>query len=164
MIYQTTLLEDWIRDFYYDIGIYFPHQLDIHEIIYRKGMSLTYMDISSRFYKNEVIIDERLSKEEQWEEFGHELCHSYRHYGNQINMPDNFIKLQEFQARYFALHFCVPTFMLLKLKLPNTRGQAIDYIAETFRVTHMFAKKRLEVFENKVNSSLFFEELYKMFV
>ncbi|MDA6790899.1 hypothetical protein OSL42_26375, partial [Escherichia coli] len=61
-------------------------------------------------------------------------------------------------------HFCVPTFMLLKLRLPNTRGQAVDYIAETFRVTHMFAKKRLEVFENKVNSSLFFEELYKMFV
>lgn len=164
MKYQTTLLEDWIRDFYYDIGIHYPHQLDMHEIIYRLGMSITYMDISSRFYKKEVIIDERLSKEKQWEDFGHELCHYYRHYGNQMNMPEDFLQLQEFQARFFALHFCIPTFMLLNLRLPNVRGQAIDFIAETFKVTRMFAKKRLEVFENKINSSLFYEELYKMFV
>lgn len=164
MKYQTTLLEDWIRDFYYGIGIYHPHQLDMHEVIYRLGISVKYMDISSRFYKNVVIIDERLSKEEQWEEFGHEFCHKERHEGNQLRMSESFLKMQEFQASYFALHFCVPTFMLLNLRLPNTRGQAIDHITETFKVTHMFAKKRLEVFENKINSSLFYEELYKKFI
>lgn len=163
MKYQTTLLEDWIKDFYFELGIFHPHQLDMLDIIYRLGLSVKYMDISSRFYDDVVIIDERLNKSEQWQEFGHEFCHDRRHEGNQLILPESFIKLQEYQAAIFAYHFCVPTFMLLKMELPSTRGQAIKLISETFNVTCEFAEKRLTMFENKMNSALFYEELYKCY-
>lgn len=163
MKYQTTLLEDWIKDFYYDIGIFHPHQLDFIEIAYRLGMVVSFENMSSRIYKEKVIIDERLPPREQWEDFGHELCHSLRHYGNQMIMSEDFLQLQEFQAHYFSLHFCIPTFMLQKLKFPYTRGQAIYLIAETFKVTYLFAKKRLEMYESKISSAFFYEELYKAY-
>ncbi|RBP87870.1 uncharacterized protein DUF955 [Cytobacillus firmus] len=161
MKYQTTLLEDWIKNFYYRIGIFRPQQLDMLEIIYRLGMSVKYMDISSRFYQNVVIIDERLSPQEQWEEFGHELCHYQRHEGNQLILSVSFLKLQESQAALFSYHFCVPTFMLLKIKFPPFRGQAVELISDTFNVTLEFANNRLAMFENRINSTLFFERLYQ---
>lgn len=163
MKYPTSLLEDWIKDFYYDIGIFHPHQLDLTEIAYRLGMVVSFENMSSRIYKEKVIIDERLPPREQWEDFGHELCHSLRHYGNQMIMSEDFLQLQEFQARYFSLHFCIPTFMLQRLKLPFSRGQAIHLIAETFKVTYLFAKKRLEMYESKISSTFFYEELYKAY-
>lgn len=160
MNYRTTLLEDWIKDFYYDIGILHPHQIDMHDIIYRLGMSVKYMNISSRIYEDEVIIDERLSKEEQWEEFGHEFCHFKRHFGNQLIMPEEFLKLQEFQANYFSYHFCVPTFMLIQLTFPPTRGEVIKQVAQMFKVTYKFAEKRFVMFENRINSMIFSKKLH----
>ncbi|MGD6845268.1 ImmA/IrrE family metallo-endopeptidase [Bacillus infantis] len=163
MNYPTSLLEDWIKDFYYDIGIFHPHQLDLTEIAYRLGMVVSFENMSSRIYKEKVIIDERLPTQEQWEDFGHELCHALRHFGNQMIMSEEFLQLQEFQARYFSLHFCIPTFMLQNLKFPFTRGQAIHLIAETFKVTYLFAKRRLEMYESKISSTFFYEELYKAY-
>ncbi|WP_149865378.1 ImmA/IrrE family metallo-endopeptidase [Bacillus zhangzhouensis] len=33
------------------------------------------------------LINTRLSPQEQWQDFGHELCHALRHEGNQLIMP-----------------------------------------------------------------------------
>lgn len=60
-----------------------------------------------------------------------------------------FRELQEFQAKQFMYHFCVPTFMLLQMTLPNLRQQAILHIAQTFHVTRDFAEKRLALFEQR---------------
>lgn len=46
-------------------------------------------------------------------------------------------------------HFCVPTFMLLQMELPQWRSQALATIATVFRVTKDFAEKRLEMFERR---------------
>ncbi|AGK51993.1 ImmA/IrrE family metallo-endopeptidase [Bacillus sp. 1NLA3E] len=162
MDYQTTLLEDWIEDFYFKLEIYHPHQLDLLDISFRMGLSLIFKDISSRFYHKEVIIDERLSSQEQWQEFGHELCHALRHNGNQLIMSESFIELQEHQANNFMYHFCIPTFMLMNIEFPRTKGQTINLIADTFNVTIDFAKKRLEMFENRVTGELFHREYIKM--
>jgi Zn-dependent peptidase ImmA (M78 family) len=153
MKYQTTLLEDWIEIFYSRIGINHPRQLDIHTIANRLGYSVIYRDISSRFYNDSVIIDERLSPQEQWQEFAHEVCHLERHAGNQLVMPQPFMELQEYQANLFAYHFCVPSFMLLKLAIPNSNKQAIYFLANTFNVTLDFAVYRLELFRNRINSA-----------
>jgi len=158
MKYQTSLLEDWIKDFYINLEINEPHQLDLLDIAYRMGLNVIFKDISSRFYDKEVIIDERLSKPEQWQEFGHELCHALRHNGNQLVMDKSFIELQEYQANNFMHHFCVPTFMLQKIKFPRFRSRAICLIASTFGVTFPFANKRLEMYENRVNGVLFHHE------
>ncbi|MCM3663488.1 ImmA/IrrE family metallo-endopeptidase [Mesobacillus subterraneus] len=162
MNYNTTLLEDWIENFYINLGIFHPHQIDLHSIAYRLGYSVTYRNISSRFYETEIIIDERISPQEQWQEFAHELCHAERHAGNQLVMPKSFLELQEFQANLFAYHFCVPTFMLLRLQLPENTKQAIYFISNTFFVTLEFAEYRLNLYWNRINSStLVAEKNYK---
>lgn len=152
MKYTTSLLEDWIEIFYSRIGIYHPRQLDLHTIANRLGYSVIYRDISSRFYNDSVIIDVRLSPQEQWQEFAHEVCHLERHAGNQLAMPQPFVELQEYQANLFAYHFCVPTFMLLSLQIPENIKQAIYFIANTFFVTLEFAEHRLNLFWKKINA------------
>ncbi|CAM4019849.1 ImmA/IrrE family metallo-endopeptidase [Mesobacillus zeae] len=149
MRYHTTLLEDWIQNFYFNIGVFHPHQLDIEDIIHRVGYSLTYRNISSRFYNDEVIIDERLTPQQQWQEFAHELCHAERHSGNQLIMPQQFIELQEYQANLFAYHFCVPTFMLRNIVLPSNRKEAALLISGTFNVEFKFAVFRLRIYERQ---------------
>ncbi|MGG3452037.1 ImmA/IrrE family metallo-endopeptidase [Domibacillus aminovorans] len=52
--------------------------------------------------------------------------------------------MQEWQANSFALHFCIPTFMLGKLELTDHRQAAIAIIAQTFDVEYGFAEERLE--------------------
>ncbi|MDQ0860942.1 hypothetical protein [Bacillus sp. V2I10] len=75
MKYVTTLLEDWIKVFYNNIGIFHPHQLDLLDIANRIGLHVELQDFSSRIFRNEIIIDNRISSAEQWQDFGHELCH-----------------------------------------------------------------------------------------
>jgi Zn-dependent peptidase ImmA (M78 family) len=159
MKYHTTLLEDWIKSFYSNIGIYHPRQLDLHSIANRLGYTVIYRDISSRIYDNEVILDQRLSEQEQWQEFAHELCHVERHAGNQLIMTKQFIELQEFQANLFAFHFCIPTFMLLRLQLPENRKQAMYYLANLFNVTLDFSDRRIDLFKNRMNNTLIYEEI-----
>ncbi|WP_411810215.1 ImmA/IrrE family metallo-endopeptidase [Bacillus altitudinis] len=50
-------------------------------------MKVEFLNISSRYYAGTIIIDNRLSPQEQWQNFGHELCHALRHEGNQLIMP-----------------------------------------------------------------------------
>jgi Zn-dependent peptidase ImmA (M78 family) len=151
MKYQTSLLEDWIDRLYIQLGIRSPDQLDFKIISERLRIPLDIRNLSSRIYEGEIIINSRLTPEEQWQEFGHELCHKLRHAGNQMFMPRPFFQLQEFQANYFAYHFCVPTFMLQKLDIPRSRQEAIYLIAVTFGVTCEFADKRLQMYEEKLH-------------
>ncbi len=96
-----------------------------------------------------MVIDKRLSKQEQWQDFAHELCHVVKHYGNQFDMHRLFRELQEYQANSFMYHFCVPTFMLENLSLPSLQSEAIKLIGDTFNVTYSFAATRLEMFRRK---------------
>ncbi|OAH60915.1 hypothetical protein AWH49_14685 [Domibacillus aminovorans] len=52
--------------------------------------------------------------------------------------------MQEWQANSFALHFCIPTFMLEKLELTDHKQAAIAIIAQTLSVEYGFAEERLE--------------------
>ncbi|WP_371811524.1 hypothetical protein [Sporosarcina sp. Te-1] len=47
-----------------------------------------------------------------------------------------FIELLEWQADNFAMHFCVPTFMLDRILLPPDQKAAIHLIMETFKVDY----------------------------
>jgi Zn-dependent peptidase ImmA (M78 family) len=80
----------------------------------------------------------------QWQEFGHELCHLLRHAGNQHTLPSFFLRMREWQANSFALHFCIPTFLLEELDLTDDKQSAIEIIAQTFGVEYDFAEERLE--------------------
>lgn len=152
MKYHSSLLEDWIHNFYFNLGIFHPRQLDFLEIGARLGLIVTFEKISSRFYKNEIILDERLTEQEQWQDFAHEICHILRHEGNQISMSRLFLELQEYQANHFSYHFCIPTFMLQNLEIPVNRNQAIYFVANTFNVTLEFAEARLDRYRNQLKS------------
>ena len=142
-----THLEDDIFELFTSIGIANPSDLKMGDIAARLGVEISYRrDWFS--YKDDVVIV-RGSPQEEWQSFGHEICHHLRHCGNQLLLPRMFVDLQEWQADHFAYHFCVPTFMLEKMELVQHRKENIWNICNTFNVDYEFAKKRLEMYRNK---------------
>ncbi|WP_077736433.1 ImmA/IrrE family metallo-endopeptidase [Bacillus sonorensis] len=143
---HNTHLEDWIEAFYKEMKISNPHELDLLDISHRLGLKVEFLNIGSRYYDGMIILDNRLSPQEHWQDFGHELCHALRHEGNQLTMSPLFAELQEMQAKVFAYKFCIPDFMLKKLPLPETRTELARIIAPVFKVTYEFALKRLRLY------------------
>ncbi|MFD2210677.1 ImmA/IrrE family metallo-endopeptidase [Virgibacillus halophilus] len=107
------------------------------------GVNITYDENKLFRLDNEVSL-KKGSKVQEWIEFAHEVCHYLRHCGNQLNMHPLFRQLQEYQAEYFAYHFCVPTFMLDRLF-----NYTIRDIMNIFNVDYDFAVRRLEIYRNR---------------
>lgn len=137
-----THLEDFVNNLYNIIGIYNPYNLDMYVIAHRLGIKIVYNKTSFRY--GSIIALTRVSKQQCWQRFGHELSHYVGHVGHQLKMPYLFRDLQEYQANRFAYHFCVPTFMLDQLK-----GVTANDIVALFNVEYSFALKRLEMYKNK---------------
>ncbi|KYD03488.1 hypothetical protein B4102_3406 [Heyndrickxia sporothermodurans] len=163
-MYSFTMLEDYVKRVYSYLSIDDPIDIDMELISYKLGIRLKYWDEGSEasyfrgnFY---IYLNERLPIQEQWQEFGHELCHVLTHEGHQSFMPNEFLKYQEIKAENFALHFCVPTFMLLNYEIANYYNikDGIPFVAKTFNVTEEFAKKRLIHFRNQLNQAKSDEE------
>jgi Zn-dependent peptidase ImmA (M78 family) len=151
--YQTTPLEDDIRNLYQSLGIIDPYQLDMINIAEKLNVWVHFMAMESKAINRNglysMVIDNRLSPPEQWQDFGHELCHVLRQGGNQTDMPMEFLMFQETKADNFALDFCVPSFMLISLSLPQQRSEAVKYVSDIFNVTLDFANKRLAHIERR---------------
>jgi Zn-dependent peptidase ImmA (M78 family) len=167
MTYRLTLLEDQVKELYSSFGIYRPDQIDLKEIASKLNIWVHIAPFTSKAQRyrglHSIVLDSRISEPEQWEDFGHELCHVLRHAGNQLNMPKSFKDFQEGKANNFALHFCVPTFMILDSGLPYSWNEALLFIMDTFNVTERFAQRRLERlnaqfmgfnFQKAINNSL----------
>jgi len=75
-------------------------------------------------------------------------------------LPASLVQLQEAQATNFALHFCVPTFMLLELELPHTEKEIVYVLSETFGVEPLFAKRRWDRFKEQWESYRFYKALF----
>lgn len=148
MTFVYTHLEDYIKNLYLSIGVTSPDQLDPKNIAALLGINLIYLPCDSTNLGNVIFLDSRLSKEEQWQEFGHESCHATLHSGNQAKSNPLFREYQEWKANSFALHFCVPTFMLNQIKLPKKKELAIIKICLLFNVEYDFAEKRLDQYLN----------------
>ena len=144
MNFVYSHLEDYIYNLYTSIGITNPKQLDPKIIAPLLGINLIYLPCDSTNTGNVIFLDSRLPKEEQWQEFGHELCHSTLHSGNQTKSIPLFREYQEWKANSFALHFCIPTFMLNKITLPLDKEMAIIKIQLLFNVDYDFASRRLD--------------------
>lgn len=158
-MYTFTQLEDYIKNLYSYLSIDNPIDIDMELITRKLGIKLNFWDEGSeasyfrgKFY---IYLNKKLLPEEQWQEFGHELCHILTHEGHQSFMPNEFLKYQEIKAENFALQFCVPTFMLLKYGIP--------FVSETFNVTEDFASKRLMHFRNQLHQAKSDEE-YRRYI
>ncbi|MES9695670.1 ImmA/IrrE family metallo-endopeptidase [Bacillus toyonensis] len=158
--YYTTQLEDYIQHLYQSISIIVPEQMDMIEIAKKLNIWLYFAPFGSHaMEKNQltnIIIDNRISQPEQWEDFGHEICHLLLHSGNQLVMHQMFLDYQEAKAKNFAQQFCVPTFMLRKLSPQQLKAYII---AEKFNVTLQFAEKRLLHYENQLLASKLQQEI-----
>lgn len=148
MGYTYNLMEEYVEKMYNSIGIYWPHQLDMESIASRLGAMLIYLPYGSMTMKNAILIDDRLTDCQKWQEFGHELCHIEWHDGNQRVLPSSYLEYQEWKADNFAYQACVPTFMLDRMDLPTSERKALWLIQETFHVELEFAEKRLQRYVN----------------
>ncbi|MEV9639527.1 ImmA/IrrE family metallo-endopeptidase [Mammaliicoccus sciuri] len=157
-MYQNSHLEDYIQQLYKDLSIRHPSQLNKYVIGERLNIGVYLTSGSSEaFYwqgRYYIFIDRSLNSRQRWQDFGHELCHVLRHSGHQGRMPPPFRQLQEWQADNFGYHFCVPTFMLQRIRLPPDQRAAAALIAETFNVDYRFAEIRLDRYVSKMNRSI----------
>ncbi|OOR30491.1 ImmA/IrrE family metallo-endopeptidase [Bacillus cereus] len=155
--YYTTQIEDFIKKFYQSLSIITPEQLDMITISQKLNIWLHFAPLGSRAICRDdlpsIIIDNRNALYHQWEDYGHELCHVLFHVGNQLYMPKLFLDYQEAKANSFMLHFCIPTFMLRMIDLPETRKEAIHLVAKTFNVSFNIANQRLLHYENQLLAS-----------
>lgn len=127
------------------MGMTAPLHIDMQLIAKELDIWIHFEDTHSMMLKRDgmysIVLNQKKSPEEQWQDFAHELCHVLKHTGNHFHMNKLFRELQEFQANHFMYHFCVPTFMLLNMELPQRRSHAVILIAAAFRVTASFAEK-----------------------
>ncbi|MEC3613218.1 ImmA/IrrE family metallo-endopeptidase [Bacillus velezensis] len=148
-----THLEEYVKNLYCRMGMTAPLHIDMQMIAKELDIWIHFEDTHSMMLKRDgmysIVLNQKKSPEEQWQDFAHELCHVLKHTGNHFHMNKLFRELQEFQANHFMYHFCVPTFMLLNMELPQRRSHAVILIAAAFRVTASFAEKRLELFERR---------------
>lgn len=137
-------LEDTIKEIYTKLDVFHPRQLDIELIASRLGFSIAYIHGISKYIESikTICIKKSLSREEQWQDFGHELCHALWHAGNQMSMPIDWRHYQEWQANSFSFEACVPRFLLEAELKENPTVHPINLISEKFGVTNEFAFER----------------------
>ena len=144
-----TRIEDEVQKFYESIDIYQPVQLDIEAISSRKGIIVEFADcLTHSTVINDVgiiVLNNKISDQQKWQSFGHELCHVIYHTGNQFGMHELFLDLQENIARQFMLKFCIPSHMLGNcINHLKTKEEIIQRMMISFCVERWFAEKRLE--------------------
>ncbi|WP_017379780.1 ImmA/IrrE family metallo-endopeptidase [Paenisporosarcina sp. TG-14] len=147
---QYSLLEDYIQKLYKKFGICHPNQLNIETVSSRLGLVVYYIPHKPMYIAGNVFLDARKSRQEQWQSYGHELCHALWHNGNQHVIPKPFRDYQEIKANNFAQHACIPTFMLQRLDLAADNRRVIYLIMQTFNVDYRFAEKRLMQYQAKL--------------
>ncbi|MFB9277395.1 ImmA/IrrE family metallo-endopeptidase [Cohnella cellulosilytica] len=163
--YRTTPFEQWVEHLWIKSGIAEPSQLNVEEVASRLDVWVHFMNDSSRALDymglRSILVDRRLDKEAQWEDFLHELCHVLRHAGNQTVMPQLFCEGQEAEANRFVLYAAIPFYMLRQIKLPARIDEAVETIASHFGVTLELAGKRLEQLQRRTLATIMWEELIR---
>ena|SRR5690625_4156821 len=143
--------ELYVKRFYKLLNINYPYQLTVDNLSNKMNIPIFFWEFTSEITKYrgryKLFINESLNEQQQWQDFGHEISHFLQHTGSQTNMYNLFLNYQESQADYFAYHFCVPTFMLIRLK-----EVTIYDVMNQFNVEHDFAYTRLEMHQNKILS------------
>jgi len=155
MKYQMTNLEKFIKNLFTNNNIFVPSDISMEKFADSFDIWIHYREQGSEMHcingLYSIILDSRLTRQEQFQDFAHEFGHVIKHEGNQHLLAKEFIDLQEFQANNFMYHFCVPTFMLLNCALTNYLSiyDGIQFISKTFNVTENFAQKRVIHFQNQ---------------
>lgn len=146
-------LEDTIQKLYLKIDVTDVIHLDFELIATRLGFSVIYIKGISKYIASlhTFCLEESLTQQEQWQDFGHELCHAIWHAGHQLSMPIDWRLYQEWQANSFAYEACVPRYLLEHELAENTTVHPVALIAEKFGVTQEFALCRYWIHMRKMS-------------
>lgn len=163
--YKKTQLEQFVEQLYIEHHITVPEHITIQVLAQALNIYVQYSPIGSRAYESDsgmrcILLDSRLPPMKQRLDFLHELCHVLRHAGNQLIMPDFFIKAQEIDAEKFVLYASMPYFMINLQQLPEDYNQTIQQLSGTFGVPREMAKTRFDQilrreYEGELTSGLF---------
>ncbi|MGY3717142.1 ImmA/IrrE family metallo-endopeptidase [Sutcliffiella cohnii] len=145
-LYQPTRMEKLVSDLFRRIGVDHPTDINEKKIASYFRIYLKKMPIKSFSYQNgrfaSITLDQRLSLEDQREQFYHELCHLLRHCGWQAGiLPQMFQDLQEWDANRFTLFGSIPFHMLHYIDFNSIT--VVQDTAELFGVTENLVKKRI---------------------
>lgn len=165
-LYKCTPFEQWVEQICRKYRITTPEHLTIEYVSSRMNIWVYYQPFRSSHIDRglgmySVNVDARLSPEEQWEDFLHELCHVLRHSGNQFCMPESFLQWQEQDANSFVPYAAIPFFMLNRMELPPHQNDLIGLITHTFRVTRELARRRVEQIQRRILQTILHEEWLK---
>ncbi|MCO7125157.1 ImmA/IrrE family metallo-endopeptidase [Sporolactobacillus shoreicorticis] len=86
-----------------------------------------------------IIENKQVAEYEQREHFFHELGHIVRHCGDQCDMPELFLQMQEAEARQFALYAAIPYHMI-----DFNRTHSLKSIMQEFHFTLNLAYTRID--------------------
>ena len=143
--------EQFVMKFYQSININNPFTLSMEYVSDKLNMYLIYWkNTSALAIYNEkcfMFINTNLSKQKQWQDFGHEMYHYFFDETNYSILNESYAEYGETKADYFAYHFCVPSFMLHQFK-----EVSVYDVMELFNVEYDFALRRLKMYEHKVLS------------
>ncbi|WP_346234548.1 ImmA/IrrE family metallo-endopeptidase [Lysinibacillus telephonicus] len=150
----TNHMEDFIKEMYTRINILVPEQLQISIIAKSLRVNVLYWNEGSRalFLRGNpyIFLNNRLTKQQQWQDFCHELAHVLMHCGHQNRLPPLFIEYQELKANSFMYHACIPTFMLNELAINDYFYSTVLRVSKLFQVEYEIALKRLtQYMQNK---------------
>ncbi len=141
--------ESYIYYLYENINVLSNDHLSIDNISRIFNFEIIYWEYSSELVyfkeKYKMFINESLTEQQQWQDFGHEMCHFCWHGGANKYLHEMYVEYQENKADYFMYHFCVPSFMLQQLK-----GVTAYDIMNLFNVEFDFALRRLEMYRNNL--------------
>ncbi|WP_458414559.1 ImmA/IrrE family metallo-endopeptidase [Schinkia sp. CFF1] len=146
ILYKPTTLEHYVSDSFKKLQIYQPHQINKSYIAEKLGIYLTFSDKKPFAHEEDdfklINIDKYASKKVQREQFYHELCHIFRHAGNQLTLPKPFSDWQEWDCHNFMLYAAIPYHMIHYLQ-PYEYGN-IKHLSDTFGVTENLIVYRLK--------------------
>src|SRR5699024_840242 len=135
--------------FFESLLITSPQQLNMQHITEKLGIKIVYWDFSSaiaeRNGKCNVFINQKLNKQQQWQDFGHEMKHFCFNQGNQNEIFNSLIYYHELKTYYIAYHFCIPTFMLEQVK-----EVSIHEVVLIFNEEFEFAARRFDMYKSKL--------------
>ncbi len=141
--------ESYIYYLYENINVLSNDHLSIDNISRIFNFEIIYWGYSSELVcfkdKHKMFINEQLTPQEQWQDFGHEMYHYFFDETSYSQLNEGYGAYSESKADYFMYHFCVPSFMLQQLK-----GVTAYDIMDLFNVEFDFALRRLEMYRNNV--------------
>jgi Zn-dependent peptidase ImmA (M78 family) len=149
--YKPSRLEQIVIDTYNELGITSPSEIDMRTLANHFGLRILELDVRSKMLGSTIVLDSRLSRQEQREDFFHEFTHALRHAGNQLVTHELLIELQESEANLMPYFWLVPTFMLADFDLSMPLPYLIPYLAEAFVVTESFMEKRLKLLKARLD-------------